>query len=94
MKLIRKKDIINHIYDDYIAGDKTIGECIEECEIHEIKEMRWASTLYTAETDDGKTMVGISCGICGKTTYVLLGMDLPMCCPWCGSREENHDKQG
>ena len=40
MKLIRKRDLINHIYDDYITGEKTIGECIEECHTYNIDEER------------------------------------------------------
>ena len=40
MKLIRKRDLINHIYDDYITGEKTIGDCIEDCHTFTVDEDR------------------------------------------------------
>ena len=40
MKLISRRELINHIYDDYITEEKTIGDCIEDCHTFTVDEDR------------------------------------------------------
>lgn len=78
-ELIRKSDVIKSLIQ-YSEGKKTIGQCIDECEVVKPQTGHW----------EWLTEDKYRCSNCNHETRVDECMNEPMYdfCPFCGCRME------